>query len=187
MEGPPVVEENRVRANLPFGSDQDTMLQLPRLNAPGIHRDVWAARDEIHQQEKIEPRLLELCIRTALICAAWDRKSELRAADLGPAWELARYQQRVRTVLQPNPGRNFEAMAAYKILTYTQQHADGEKWLPWRDVYRATKVMEFGPSVAERAMNALVFAGEIDRAEVKPPNGGKTKILLRLAQDDKEK
>jgi len=184
MEGTPVVEENRVSATLPFGGDQDTKLQLPRLEAPAIHPDVWAARDEIHHQEKIEPRLLELCIRTALICAAWDGKSELRAADLGPAWELARYQQRVRSVLQPNPGRNFEAMAAYKILTYLELHADGEKWLAWRDVYRATHILNFGPSVAERAMNGLVFAGDIDQSAVKSPRGGPEKIYIRLARGD---
>lgn len=179
MEGDPVVEEC-AGTQLPL----DIGPQLPKVNAPTIHPDVWAARDEILRSEKFEePRLLELCIRTAIICAAWDKRPELRAADLGPAWELARYQQRVRLVLQPNPGRNFEAMAAYKILTYLKQHADGEKWLAWRDVCRRTHVAEFGPSVADRAMNGLVFAGEIDQTAIKPPKGGKEKILVRLARE----
>jgi hypothetical protein len=119
-----------------------------------------------------------------LICAAWDAKPVLRASDLEPAWELARYQQRVRRILQPNPGRNFEAMAAYKITAYLQQHADCGKWTPWRDVCRATHVAEFGPSVAERAMNSLCFNGEIEKTSIKPPKGGKEKVLVRLARGE---
>jgi len=84
---------------------------------------------------------------------------------------------------RPNPGRNFEAMAAHKILTYLKQHADGEKWIAWRDVYRGTHVAEFGPSVAERAMSSLFFAREIDRTAVKPPKGGPEKTLIRLARE----
>jgi hypothetical protein len=181
MEGSPVVEERQMSAELPFGGAKDTVLQLPKLVAPKIHSDVWEARDTIHRDEEIEPRLLELCIRTAIICAAWDGKVELRASDLGPCWELARYQRRVRMVLQPNPGRNFDAMAAHKIRTYLEQHASGERWLSWRDVYRATHVSEFGPSVAERAMNALYFAGEIDRSEIKSTKGGKSKVYIRAS------
>jgi hypothetical protein len=183
LEGSPVVEEKRVSAQLPFGGEQDVARQLPRLEAPTVRPDVWTARDQIHEQEKIEPRLLELCIRTALICAAWDGKSELRASDLEPAWELARYQQRVRVVLQPNPGRNFEAMAAHKIMDYMKSHTDGEKWLEWRTIYRATHVLDFGPSVADRAMSELVFIGEIERVDLAPAKGGKKKTLVRLARE----
>jgi hypothetical protein len=183
MEGAPVVQVKRTSAQLPFGGEQDFAGQLPRLDTPSVHADVWESRNEIHEKEKIEPRLLELCLRTALICAAWDGKSELRASDLGPAWELARYQQRVRLILQPNPGRNFEAMAAHKILTYLERHADGEKWFAWRDVCRGTHISEFGPSVAERAMNSLVFIGEIERTVIRPPKGGKEKVLIRVARE----
>lgn len=183
MEGSPVVEVKRTSAQLPFGGERDFATQLPKLDTPAIHPDVWTARDQIHEEEKIEPRLLELCLRTALICAAWDGKSELRAADLEPAWELARYQQRVRVVLQPNPGRNFEAMAAHKIMAYLQRHADGEKWLEWRAVCRGTHIAEFGPSVADRAMNSLVFIGEIERVAMRPPKGGREKVLIRQAME----
>jgi hypothetical protein len=166
LEGSPIVEGNHTSLTLPFGGETDTAVEIPKRNTPNIHPEVWTARDEIHRREKIEPRLLELCIRTAMICAAWDEKDVLRASDLEPAWELARYQQRVRQILQPNPGRNFEAMAAHKIMAYLKEHRSGERWLAWRDVLRATHVMDLGPSVASRALDALAFAGEIEQASV---------------------
>jgi hypothetical protein len=183
VEGEPVITPTRESVILPFGGEKDTVLGLTRLNAPGIHSDVWAARDAMYQEEKIEPRLLELCIRTAIICAAWDERTELRATDLEPAWELARYQHRVRELLRPNPGLNFEARAAHKIQDYLRRHADGEKWLVWRDVCRATHLMDFGPSVAERARDCLSFSGEIEKMSIRPEKGGREKILVRLARD----
>jgi hypothetical protein len=181
MQGPPLFNLSQVPRETLF--DPQTMSLGPRVESPEIDSSVFDARDAIRKEEKIEPRLLELCIRTALICAAWDGKSELRASDLEPAWELARYQQRVRLVLQPNPGRNFDGIVAHKIMNYLKLHTDGEKWLGWREVYRATHVMDFGSSVAERSMNALVFAGEIERTTIRPPKGGKETVLIRLARE----
>jgi hypothetical protein len=184
IEGEPVIATNQIPDGNMFGSQQDAKTELPRLNAPTIHPDVWNSRDEISQNEKIDNRLLELCIRVALVCAAWDEKPVLRAADLGPAWELARYQQRVRGILQPNPGRNFEAIVAHKIMDFLKEHANGEKWIAWRDVLRSTHVMDFGPSVASRALDALKFAGEIEDASIPSPSGkGRKKWVVRLAND----
>jgi hypothetical protein len=181
MEGPPLF--NLAPAPRETLFDPQSMSGGPRVESPEIHSSVFDASDAIRKEEKIEPRLLELCLRTALICAAWDGKSELRASDLGPAWELARYQQRVRVVLQPNPGRNFDGIVAHKIINYLKLHTEGEKWLSWREVYRATKIMDFGSSVAERSMNSLAFAGQIERTIIRPPKGGPEKVLIRLARE----
>jgi hypothetical protein len=181
MQGGPVVELRPSPADqtaMNFGPEQSISVDV---RAPKIDPSVWDARDEIQKSDKIESRVLELAIRVAMVCAAWDGKPMLRASDLGPAWELARYQQRVRQILQPNTGRNFEAMAAFKILDYLKRYADGEKYIPWRDVLRGTKVAEFGPSVAERAVSTMIFAGEIDEATVRPEKGGRAKRLVRLA------
>lgn len=187
-EGRPAVElVNRH----PCGNEQlfcgnQPVPQLPRFETPTIHPEVWDAKDALVRAEKINPRVAELCLRTALICAAWDGKKELRASDLGAAWELAHYQESVRIILQPNQGRTFEAMAGFKILGYVKQHADRGKWIKWRDVCRATHVMNYGGSVADRARESLVFAGELEKAEVQPAKGGRKTILIRLAQEDEQ-
>jgi TOTE conflict system, Archaeo-Eukaryotic Primase domain len=169
--------------NLPdvFEKDLFGNAEQPAVEVPRIDDSVWSARDEIRKAEQLDNRVLEIALRVALICAAWDGKTVLRASDLGPAWEMARYQQRVRALFKPNPGRNFEAVAAYKVYSYLKQHADGGKWIAWRDVIRATHVMEYGPSTVDRAISSMVFSGEIERTEVVPNGGGRRKIFIRLA------
>jgi hypothetical protein len=188
MEGPPLFELRDAfgpeRETL-FDEATQTVVHGPRRIAPSIDRSVWDARDAIRKAEGIDSRILELAIRTALVCAAWDEKTVLHASDLGAAWELARYQQRVRVILQPNPGKNFEAMAGFKILNYLKQHANGGDWLAWRDVLRGTHVADFGPAVAERALKAMVFSGVIESAFIQPKRGPKRQVLRVPPEDQK--
>ena len=128
-----------------------------------IDRDVWAARDEVAKNERINPRLLEIALRAAAICAALDRRDSLRAVDLGPAWELARYQACVRTLLQPNCGKNFEGQLALKMIAYLTRHAPEGQWVPYRHVERATHAYEYGPSVAQRAVYAMCCGGTLEQ------------------------
>jgi hypothetical protein len=182
-EAKPVVELRDVSPEL-FAPTARKAKELP---TPEIDRDVWQSRDQMVEKEGIEPRILEIALRTALICAAWDGLSTLRASRLEPAWELARYQQRVRAILQPNPGRNFEAQAAHRILAHLRRHACDGKWEALREVRRATRIMDFGPSVADRAINGLIGAGEIESTTLNPPNGGRggrPSKLIRLALVD---
>ncbi|MFZ0979436.1 MAG: hypothetical protein WAN23_08540, partial [Candidatus Acidiferrales bacterium] len=151
---------------------------VPSYHIPFVRSDVWEARDEIRRAENIDNRILEIAIRSALVCAAIDGQRELTSADLAPAWELARYEQRVRALFKPNPGRNFEGVVAHKILGYLKR--EPEKWFEWRTVKRATHVDDYGPSVCERALNALVFSSQIGIGKIPPPKGGKAKTMIRL-------
>jgi hypothetical protein len=147
-----------------------------------VDRDVWAARDEIAKTEKINPRLLELALRGAAICAAFDGRDRLRAAELGPAWELARYQTRVRTLLQPNCGKNFEAKIALKILGYLNRHAPEGAYLVLRHVLRATHAYEYGPSIVERAINAMRFGGAIEENAATVGKGQKQRLIRLIVE-----
>lgn len=145
-----------------------------------VNPDVWDARDEVAKKEKLNPRLLELSLRVAAICAAFDGRDELRAADLGPAWELARYQSRVRMLLKPNAGKNFEAQIAVKITNYLNRHAPEGTWLVLRQVLHSTRANDYGPSVANRALDAMTFAGSIEQTTQETGRGPKRR-LVRLA------
>ncbi len=141
-----------------------------------VNQDIFSARDDLSAKEKLSPRLLELALRCAAICAAIDGR-ELRAADLGPAWEMARYQNRVRMLLVPNAGKNLEGQVASKIMGYVDAHSDGEKCLKVRDVLTATHAYDFGPALCERVIKGLAFAGEIEHFEVKNARGRKVMLI----------
>ena len=145
-----------------------------------VQSDVWEARDQIAKAEKINFRLLDIAIRTALICAAFDGQKTLHADDLAPSWALARYQQRVRALLQPNTGKNQEAQVALKILTYLQTHSVDGKFLKLRDVLTATHAYEYGPATCERVIGALVFGGDVEQAEITNTRGRKVRRLRRV-------
>ena len=144
---------------------------------PRVNGDVWEARNHIVKTENLNPRVLEIALRTALICAAADGRAELRAADLEPAWELARYQSRVRMLLQPNAGKNFEGRVALKILHYLGRHAPNGEWLPVRQVLRLTRAYDFGPSIAEHALNAMRFGGAIEEMSDTVGRGQKRRLI----------
>lgn len=151
----------------------DTFKEVP------IDRDIWAARNELVRKEKINPRLLEISLRASAICAAFDGRDDLRATALGPAWHLARYQARARNLLQPNEGKNFEGRVAIKILAYLNQHAPDGKWLVLRQVLKATHAWEYGPSIAERALKAMVFGGAIEET-IQTVGKGQRRRLIRI-------
>jgi hypothetical protein len=156
----------------------DTFEEVP------IDRDIWAARDELVKNEKINPRLLEISLRAAAICASFDGRDGLRTTGLGPAWELARYQARARNLLQPNEGKNFEGRVAIKILGYLNQHAPDSKWLVLRQVLKATHAWEYGPSIAERALRAMAFGGAIEET-IQTVGRGQKRRLIRLTGECK--
>jgi hypothetical protein len=183
MEGAPLF---RLKARddgtyVPVNDEGDRVLII---NTPEIDSSVWDARDAIQDSEGLEPRVLEIAIRCACICGAWDRKEILRASDMTPHWELARYMQRVRAVLRPNPGRSPEAVVADKIMSFLKRQADHAKWVSWRECYRVTRIIEYGPSIAERALNAMVYAGDIEKTDVKVKGGGRGRLVVRLAPEE---
>ena len=167
-----------------FELDPDPM-HSKKLRRPVISPDVWEARDEIVKKENIKARILELGIRAATICAAFDGREKLNAVDLEPAWAMARYQHLIRKRLVPNPGKNSEAQASHKILSYLETHAPDGKFLPRRDVLKASGAYpEFGPVVCDRVINHLIGCEELEQGA---PDGarsgtrGPQKQYIRLA------
>jgi hypothetical protein len=85
-----------------------------------IDRDVWTIEKAawVRQEPGITPRIAELSLRVATICAAFDGRGRLTVNDLGPALEFVRYQVRVRQILKPNLGENASGKIGYKLLDY---------------------------------------------------------------------
>src|SRR5262249_6367530 len=124
--------------------------------------DIWDARDEwVDTVPDLTPRIAEHALRVASICAAFDGRKTLRAKDLGPALEFAKYQVRVRTVLQPNPGENPDARCAFAILGWMRGNACNGQQISRRTLYSAIHAARLGPGVFDRALKHLVFNEEI--------------------------
>jgi hypothetical protein len=141
---------------------------------------VRAARDAVAKQEKINPRILEIALQAAAICAAFDRRQQLRAEELSAAWEMARYQDRVRIVLAPNPGKNFEAQVVHKIMNYLNRHAPNGQLIRLRDLLNGIRAIDFGPSIVERTLAAMALSGTIVLSEQASRSPGRKARLIGL-------
>lgn len=131
-----------------------------------IDADVWQWK---RQTEKILGaecgRSVELAIRCAYICASFDGRTVLRAADLGPAFALAKYQTAIRKLLKPNPGKNDRARLGNKVLDYLKAHAPEGQWVRERTLLNSTNAYDFGLDMYGAVVAALAANGHIERAK----------------------
>ena len=126
-----------------------------------VDDSVWQERNRWIKDLGIQPRVAEICIRCAVICASFDGRSVLTAEMLGPALALAQYQNRVRVILQPNPGENPDARCAFAIRNWLTRNAGGE-WVTRRDMYNSIHGARLGPGVFDRALKNMEFNGELE-------------------------
>jgi hypothetical protein len=137
-----------------------------------LQGDVWQERNRWIKEIGIQPRVAEICLRCAVICASFDGRQTLTAEMLGPALELAKYQTRVRIILQPNPGENPDARCAFAIRNWLTRNAPNGQRVGRRDLYLGTHAARLGPGVFDRALLHMEFNGEIESSKV-----GRTKTL----------
>jgi hypothetical protein len=130
--------------------------------------DVWEEKDSWIKLKGIDDRVAEHVLRMATICAGFDGKDVLRAADLGPAFVFAQYQMRTRILLRPNEGETYEGKLALAFLGYLDRYGrpnkEGEpfKWIPRRKMYQGTNAYKIGAGIADKALAALATAGEVE-------------------------
>jgi DNA-binding transcriptional ArsR family regulator len=143
-----------------------------------IHPELWDWRDDFLKQNRdMNPRVIQMAIRAAVVCAAFDDVHLLGVQRMEPHVALARDQMLVRNVVKPNPGENFEAQIAHKILDYLQAHPG---WNKRRELYRNINATDKGPSTFERALDVLLRQGLVVQKKF-----GRC-FKLRLAAADEE-
>ncbi|MGO9575995.1 MAG: hypothetical protein ACLPTQ_16900 [Terriglobales bacterium] len=128
--------------------------------APNVAQDVWDERNQ-WIEDGISPRVAEHCLRVAYICAAVDRRQELRASQLGPALAMAKYQVKFRSVMRPNTGQNPIAQCANSVRTWLEQHNPGE-WVRRHDLSRGIHSDRLGPMVFNQTLTQLAMNDEIE-------------------------
>jgi hypothetical protein len=132
-----------------------------RAVAVHVERSVFEERDR-WIQSGISPRVAELSLRVATICASLDERRNLTADALGPAYALAQYQTRVRAFLKPNVGENPDAIIACKIRDWMEKSLTAGQYVGRRDLYRNIHANRLGPAVFDRALRAMAFNGELE-------------------------
>lgn len=129
--------------------------------------EVWTEKSVWqHKNRELNPRVVEIALRVAVICASFSGKTLLTVKDLGPARALAEYSQRIRRVLKPNEGENLEAKIALKILAYLDRY-EGH-FVTRRKLLHDTGAYRFSPSIAQRALKVMAGNGDIEMTEKRP-------------------
>jgi hypothetical protein len=155
----------------PFEGGAETV--NPR--AIDVADDVWeAAGAWTREYSEITPRIVEISLRVAAICAAYDGRT-LRAKDLGPTFAFAQYQARVRTVLEPNHGQNPDAKVMNLILKWLRTNAVDGKWVSRRLLAKGIHSERCGLALFDKAISGLVFNQVLETA-----TAGKQKTIRLL-------
>lgn len=131
--------------------------------------DVWAEKSSWQRKENgaLEPRVIEIALRVAIVCAAASGKTLLTVDDLAPARALADYETRIRRMLKPNEGENLEAKVALKIMAYLDRYEGG--YVTRRQLLHDVGAYRYGPSVAKRALDVMYANGDIEVTEKSRP------------------
>lgn len=139
-----------------------------------VHRFVHEFKAAWRKEHSdLNPRLIEIGIRCAVICAACDGKRVVNVADLSPHLEFVLYQHRVRELLKPNTGVSLEGKLAHKMLTYLERL--GGRFVSQRTMFHNIRAYDFGPSVADRALSVLHANGEVELQKA-----GRQKLIRRV-------
>jgi hypothetical protein len=158
----------------------DVEAQHFNLAEVGVHPDVWIEKDLWLAEDKdMNPRVVELAIRAATVCASFDGRTLLTARDLGPARAMVDYQTKIRGYLRPNEGENPEAKFAIKLMKYLERLKG--KCVSKRALFHNCNAERCGLTIAERALAALHVNGDIVVTSKKTPP-----VLVSLRIEDKE-
>jgi hypothetical protein len=127
-----------------------------------VDPQVWEAKSELVKKLDVNPRVFEIGLKVAAVCAAVDGRSVLTASDLEPVIPFVVYQSDARKVLQPNAGENVDGILASKFLNYIERHGAHGEWLEVRTLLRHTRAYDFGVGY-QRVLDGLAHGGEIDQ------------------------
>jgi hypothetical protein len=141
--------------------------QMYALESVFVAPEVWLEKSIWQRKNKeLNQRVVEIALRAATICAAFDGKTLLAAKDLEPVLALAEYEQRIRRLLKPNEGENLEAKVALKILAYLERLDGG--YISKRKLLHDTGAYRYSPSAVKRALEIMDANGDIEMTERRP-------------------
>jgi hypothetical protein len=144
--------------------------------AVDVDASVWEERNSWVKNHGIDARVAEHAIRVAVICASFDGRATIYGKDLGPAFALAKYENRMRQALAPNPGKNTDGILTFKVSSYLKTHAALGEWVNQRSMLQSIRAYDYGAPTIERVIHGMTAAGLIDTSR----NGRQKVIRLNL-------
>jgi len=160
--------------------DESGFRDASRPIAVEVDYQVWKLRKEWEKDiPGLTGRVFEQAIKVATICASFDGRKTLTVDDLEPAKEFARYQTQARILLQPNPGENYEGRLAHKFLNYLRRVAPDGEWVARREMLKATRGYDLGPTLCDRAISSLEYNGDLEQQKI-GKEGKVKKDVVRL-------
>lgn len=148
---------------MPIASDFDQPAAFDQISLEYIDDDVWVEKSRWIKELGINERVVENTIRVAAICAAFDNRGTLRAADLGPHLEFARYQEKMRAAHKANPGRTDSGKLWHDTEAYIDIHSPNGEWIEERVMLKAIHAWDYGLGIAEQNLVLAERAGLIER------------------------
>jgi Bifunctional DNA primase/polymerase, N-terminal len=130
-------------------------------------------------------REIELAVRFAKVIASFDKRPVLYGKDMeGAPLVFALEQSRIRKTLKPNAGNNPDAKFANAIMSLLRRRTKSGEWVDTRTLKQHLNVFRenLGPNVMERAINALLRAGDIEINTDKTRKNGKTYYRLAIEE-----
>jgi hypothetical protein len=133
---------------------------------------VYALRTQWVREYGMNPRVLEIIIRCAIVCCAFDQIPVLHAPYFAQFLGQVQYQEKVRNLFQPGSGITNSGVLSEAFLAYLDNKAPaGEQegvgpWISQRDMFNTTNAYRIGPQTAVSVVEALVACGELQKQKV---------------------
>jgi hypothetical protein len=188
FEGGPALQINRTGGGDP--NNEELIATVGNLPVPvTLDKSVF---HEMNRWRRDDPvlknpdcgRIVEIALRVAIICASFDQRPVLYGKDLGPAFELARYQARIRGVLKPNPGKTFEGQLYHKFFEFLTTHTSDGSWVPRKQLFHRTCSHEIGLPVANKTLDAMIANEDVEGLDQRGKSGP-PKRFVRIARKTK--
>lgn len=130
---------------------------------------IWA-RQFRKDNPDVNPRVMEIAIRVALICAAFDGQRLVTNQSMQAQEPLIFEQTHLRKYLLPNPGETPEGRIHHRLQNYLEQQ--NGTWISARDLYRNTHIARISLSGADRVTNVMLYNGDWEESKI-----GKVRML----------
>ncbi len=145
----------------------EVMAQSFKLPAVYVHEDVWIEKAAWRAEDReLEPRVVEIALRAAVVCASFNGETLLTAKQLGPARAFVDYQQRIRRYLKPNEGENIDGKIGLKLMNYLARL--GGKYATRRKLLNDIGAIRYGLPAVNRVMDVLFSNGDIEITRTRP-------------------